>query len=236
MTSWLNIIRSASTNPASSKPKKESNKVKPKLDKIPKKEKKDDKKVPVVRAPSFAKIRKTGLEEGETKKGQPKKANNKRSSVDSEDTVPDKKIKTEPKQPKKITISAGFMDALNSVATPAVVKRPVKRRPTKPTKSNSAGDKMSPSHSMAISGEAGDFGEAMDHDRTPSPTPPPTPSKPRLNKWGKPMKSVRWVQDSHIEDIRYFECEEGERVNVTSQGFKDAMQRDRLSERERLGD
>uniref|UniRef100_F6WYC4 TFIIS N-terminal domain-containing protein n=1 Tax=Ciona intestinalis TaxID=7719 RepID=F6WYC4_CIOIN len=275
MSTWLNIIRNASANPSNSKPKKET-KVKPKLDKIPKKEKKEDKKVPVVRAPSFAKIRKTvGLRffeeviiyllkpglEPEMKKSQPKKINNKRSSIENDDNVPDKKFKTDPKHQKKIlinsniihknpfqstivTISAGFMDALNSV--PTVVKRPVKRRPTKSPKTNSSNDKHSPSHTMSVSGEAiqsnsplppaADFGEPMDHDRTPSPVPSPTPSKPRMNKWGKPMKSVRWMDDSRLETIRYFECEEGERVNVTSQNFKDAMQRDRMSEREKLGD
>ncbi|XP_078489519.1 serine/threonine-protein phosphatase 1 regulatory subunit 10 [Ciona intestinalis] len=233
MSTWLNIIRNASANPSNSKPKKET-KVKPKLEKIPKKEKREDKKVPVVRAPSFAKIRKTGLEEPEIKKSQPKKINNKRSSIENDDNVPDKKFKTDPKHQKKITISAGFMDALNSV--PTVVKRPVKRRPTKSTKTNSSNDKNSPSHTMSVSGEAADFGEPMDDDRTPSPIPSPTPSKPRINKWGKPMKSVRWMDDSRLETVRYFECEEGERVNVTSQNFKDAMQRDRMSEREKLGD
>ena len=44
--------------------------------------------------------------------------------------------------------------------------------------------------------------------RSPSPIADPVP---KLNKYGKPMKSVRWAEEARLEAIRYFECEEGER-------------------------
>ncbi|CAK8674383.1 unnamed protein product [Clavelina lepadiformis] len=251
MTSWLAIIRDSSgATTTDDMTKKKKFKTKPPLDRIPKKEAKkaktDSKPPPIVKAPSFAKFRKTGLETDQEPlkrvlKGEKKGIATKRNSIENDDaSIPDKKLKTDTKQPKKITISAGFMDALNSVPAPAV-KRPVKRKAasSKPKTPNatSQAQKLSPGHDASVSGEAADFGvEMAEKERVPSPVIPPTePSKPKLNKYGKPMKTVRWHDDSRLESIRYFELEEGERVNVTTQNFKDALHRDRLQERERMG-
>ena len=63
---------------------------------------------------------------------------------------------------------------------------------------------------------AGDFTGSPDaREKTPSPVPSPVESsKPKLNKYGKPMKSVRWLPDERLEAIRYFENEEGERGDI----------------------
>ena len=63
---------------------------------------------------------------------------------------------------------------------------------------------------------AGDFDGSPDaRNKSPSPVPSPVvPAKPKLTKYGKPMKSVRWVADERLESIRYFEKEEGERGDI----------------------
>ena len=39
------------------------------------------------------------------------------------------------------------------------------------------------------------------------------PAKPKLNKYGKPMKTVRFKADQYLESVRYFEVDENERGN-----------------------
>lgn len=47
---------------------------------------------------------------------------------------------------------------------------------------------------------------------SPAPrSPSPVPEPPKLNKYGKPKKCVRWEREERLEAVRYFECEEGER-------------------------
>ena len=58
---------------------------------------------------------------------------------------------------------------------------------------------------------AGDFTGSPDaREKNPSPVPAEF-VKPKLNKYGKPMKTVRWMAEERLESIRYFEKEEGER-------------------------
>merc|ERR1719427_2154245 len=114
-----------------------------------------------------------------TDAGDRKAATVKRGNSADQDSVPDKKTKMVPKQPKKISMSAGFMDALNS-APPTGPKRPIKRKMvTKKTPSSSSSVQAK---DVVPSGEAGDFGE--DSDEAEQPFEPPAPRSPKLDKNG----------------------------------------------------
>jgi len=246
MGTWLNMIRESSgpsNNSDEKKKKSGSSSSKVKLEKTNGKSDKP-KSTKVKTAP--AKFRKTGLEDDPankpSKSGSSSNKQLKRTSGDSSELVPDKKHKPTPKPPtKKIFTSAGFMDALNS--TPVQAKPRPKKKPTVTVKkAGSSFSKTSPSHSPIIpAGDAGDFGiDAIvprDSSVSPAPrSPSSVPEPPKLNKYGKPKKCVRWEKEERLEAVRYFECEEGERVNVNTQSFKEQMMREKMGERTQLGE
>ncbi|XP_039269529.2 serine/threonine-protein phosphatase 1 regulatory subunit 10-like isoform X1 [Styela clava] len=249
MSSWMAIVRGSSgpatselpeTNKKKEKKKKlkqvEQSKAKPKGESA----NKTGAPPPVMKAPSFAKFRKTGLETDQpipkkksktTKPATP--AMGKRNSVDNDSGIPEKKLKSATEiKAKKITISEGFMDALNSASNPVPIPtKKIKRRPLKPTaSSNSNASNSNKMQSMEYStGDADDFSATellrkLSPKRVESPV-PTEPAKPKLNKYGKPMKTVRFKPDEQLEMIQYFEVDENERVNVTKIPYHEFMSR-----------
>lgn len=164
----------------------------------------------------------------------------KRVTTDPERSpVPDKKSKPEPSKKSKVAFSGGFMAAINN----QISQPPTQSKSKQQKRKTNVKPKPKPA-SVATSlnpidiptGEAGDFDEDENSGGSSSkPEETALPARPvTLGKNGKPKKRVRWANDNCLEAVRYFECEEGERVNVNSQSFKDAMARERLLERQRF--
>jgi len=157
--------------------------------------------------------------------------------VDEIEMKSNRKIEPKLKLGKSAVISLENGDAFSKALCNAGVRKkikPVSKKPVVKAKSD-----ITPTTIQEVekvpTGEAGDFDDADDVEIDDS-VDITKPRSPKLDKNGNPKKTVRWKCEEQLTSIRYFECEEGERVNVNSQSFKDAMNRDRMMERSNFDD